>query len=140
MLRFHRGRRPAECRPLVGGRIGRLRFSVTGVGVPGVRAFDYSFRAGYSFGPRADELGYQPINNGRFATRYTSARLGVRRDGLDVSVFVNNLFNSDDRLFQLQNTDTSPLLRETSFRPRTIGLTGYSLLTGNDSHVSPGHR
>lgn len=84
---------------------------------------DYSFRAGYSFGPRADELGYQPINNGRFATRYTSGRLGVRRGGLDVSLFVNNLFNSDDRLFQLQDTDTSPLLREASFRPRTIGVT-----------------
>jgi outer membrane receptor protein involved in Fe transport len=53
---------------------------------------------------------------------FLSARFGVRRGPLDVSLFVNNLLNSDDVVGKLNFAPSQRLLIQT-FRPRTWGLT-----------------
>ena len=53
---------------------------------------------------------------------FVSARFGVRRGPLDVSLFVNNLLNSDDVVGKLNFAPSERLLIQT-FRPRTWGLT-----------------
>jgi iron complex outermembrane recepter protein len=53
---------------------------------------------------------------------FVSARLGVRKGALDVSLFVNNLLNSDDVVGKLNFAPSERLLIQT-FRPRTWGFT-----------------
>ena len=53
---------------------------------------------------------------------FVSARFGVRRGPLDVSLFVNNLLNSDDVVGKLNFAPSERLLIQT-YRPRTWGLT-----------------
>lgn len=53
---------------------------------------------------------------------FVAARLGVRKGGLDVSLFVNNLFDSEAVIGKLNFRPSERLLIQT-FRPRTLGLT-----------------
>lgn len=61
------------------------------------------------------------------AQSLTSLRLGIKRGGLDVSLFVQNLFDTRPRLTVNQDVglgqDGTPLLYVITWRPRTIGLT-----------------
>jgi hypothetical protein len=47
----------------------------------------------------------------------------VRKDEIDASIFVNNVFNSQDRLATTHNTVESGLFRDAYFRARTVGVT-----------------
>lgn len=53
----------------------------------------------------------------------TKVRTGVAFDNWDISLFVNNLFDSHPALVTGHDVPTSPLFYQQSFRPRTIGLT-----------------
>lgn len=50
-------------------------------------------------------------------------RAGSNFDGLDVSVFVDNLFDSKTNFGLNRDTSNSPVFYGGSFRPRTVGLT-----------------
>ncbi len=52
-----------------------------------------------------------------------SARVGARWSGLDVSVFGSNLLNSDTILAQVASLGTPTLYQQSTFRPRTFGVT-----------------
>jgi outer membrane receptor protein involved in Fe transport len=65
---------------------------------------------------------YLPLAVATPATHLFNARLGVLSGRLDVSLFVNNLFNSHPLLAAQQFSPTSSLLTYSSFRPRTVGL------------------
>ena len=43
---------------------------------------------------------------------------------LDLSLFANNLFNAHPLLGRYQDTVASTLFTDTTFRPRTVGVTG----------------
>jgi outer membrane receptor protein involved in Fe transport len=58
------------------------------------------------------------------ATNMVNLRAGVRFTGYDISIFANNLLDSEPALSRYHLLATSPLFTEVSFRPRTIGLTG----------------
>ena len=51
------------------------------------------------------------------------ARIGVRYHKLDLSLFVDNAFNSTDLLSIGRQVRNSDLYRNITFRPRTVGLT-----------------
>ena len=50
-------------------------------------------------------------------------RLGLRPGRWDASLFVDNLLGSHDRTSIFHDVPTSTLVRYTSFRPRTFGVT-----------------
>jgi outer membrane receptor protein involved in Fe transport len=52
-----------------------------------------------------------------------NARAGLTVEKLDLTFFVNNIFNNTQPLSTYQNNGTSNLVTFTTFRPRTMGLT-----------------
>jgi iron complex outermembrane recepter protein len=86
---------------------------------------DYSLRSAYMYGVRPGELNYVYNFAHRPPTRLAGTRVGVRKDDLDLSLFVENLFNSHDQIMSVEeNAVVSPdFVRDQSFRPRTIGVT-----------------
>ena len=82
----------------------------------------YDFNNSYGLRNVAD-YAYDPLQNRIFESSFASARLGLRRGDLDMSVFVDNLFNSTDQMAYTHSTRISALFRALSFRPRTVGLT-----------------
>jgi outer membrane receptor protein involved in Fe transport len=58
----------------------------------------------------------------RPATNQVNARVGLTFDGLDASLFVNNMLNSLPSLGLTRNIN-QPVYTDYTFRPRTVGLT-----------------
>ncbi|SFG00556.1 Outer membrane receptor proteins, mostly Fe transport [Novosphingobium sp. CF614] len=54
---------------------------------------------------------------------FVSARMGARFSGVDLSVFVDNLLNSNDVLARNHDSIGSTLYYDQTYRPRTVGLT-----------------
>jgi outer membrane receptor protein involved in Fe transport len=67
--------------------------------------------------------GYAPLIPANPATNLVNARAGVDLQGVDLSLFANNLFNSHPLLGRYQDTVTSLLFTDTTLRPRTVGVT-----------------
>ncbi|MWV27546.1 TonB-dependent receptor [Aurantiacibacter rhizosphaerae] len=96
------------------------------LGQEGYTRFDYKFQS------KQNDLtpGLNPLNGGadlqllpRQELHLLSLRTGVKTDLLDISLFVNNVFNTHKRLFRQRDVQFSPLFRATSPRPRTGGVT-----------------
>ncbi len=67
---------------------------------------------------------FDPNFHDNHSSNFATARIGVRlNDGLDVSLFATNLFNTRSALTSTHLTPGSPLYFETVYQPRTIGLT-----------------
>ena len=66
--------------------------------------------------------GYNPATAPQDDQHFVSARAGVRKGAVDVSLFVNNLLDSRDIVGRLNFAPSERLLIQT-FRPRTWGLT-----------------
>lgn len=77
-------------------------------------------------GPFASQIptspGYFPQLVPDPPTHLTNLRLGYTRDKMDVSLFVDNLFNTHPLLGQYGFVPTSSLFSYSTFRPRTVGL------------------
>ncbi len=58
------------------------------------------------------------------STSYTSLRAGTKWSGFDVSLFAQNVFNTQPKLSVIDNAGVqSPLFQAITWRPRTIGVT-----------------
>jgi outer membrane receptor protein involved in Fe transport len=95
-------------------------------GQEGYSRFDYKFQSEQT----AATPGLNPLNGGSDLTLFgrqelhqLSLRSGVRMEVFDVSLFVNNVFNTHKALFRQHDTAASPLYRAVTVRPRTFGLT-----------------
>lgn len=84
---------------------------------------DYDFNSGFTLSPFANIISYDPLTRRVDANHFVSARAGIRTGGVDVSLFVQNLLNSTDILQKTHDTTASTLLRLSTYRPRTIGIT-----------------
>lgn len=93
-----------------------------GSGEAYVRA-DYSYESRNKQAPFPDRVDYDPAIPRPPETHLVTLRAGSKFDGLDVSVFVDNLFDSKTNFGLSRDTRTSPIFFGGSFRPRTIGLT-----------------
>lgn len=86
-------------------------------------------RVDYSFARKNTPLaiegtyGYDPDLPALPGTDFLSLRAGARFDGLDLSLFVDNVTNSSDVLARNHDGLGGSLYYLQSFRPRTIGLT-----------------
>lgn len=71
-------------------------------------------------------VSYDPALPPAPATTMVNLRIGTRVAKFDISAFVKNLTNSSTWLSRNHDTVGNPILQDTTFRPRTIGLTvGY---------------
>ncbi len=83
---------------------------------------DYEFSGAYQRGSGPGDVGYDPVISNGSPTHFGDLRSGVRVNGSDISLFVKNVTNSQDRLFQ-SHTVGSTMINSTTYRPREIGLT-----------------
>lgn len=67
--------------------------------------------------------GYDPLIPRTPSTDFVSARIGMVVSGWDVSIFGDNLFDTHRWLSQGREPISSVLFYDTSFRPRTVGMT-----------------
>jgi len=67
---------------------------------------------------------YYPLLTPDPPTHLTNLRLNFTKDKFDLSLFVDNLFNSHPVIGRVDFAPESTLFLEHTFRPRTIGLTG----------------
>lgn len=70
------------------------------------------------------DLAYDPVLTGTGAINFASLRTGVRARGLDISLFVNNIFNDRPSLGLGHELRGLGNVRNVTLRPRTFGLTG----------------
>nr|WP_157190284.1 TonB-dependent receptor [Novosphingobium sp. Rr 2-17] len=85
---------------------------------------DYTFASHqYQFQSDPTSYGYDSGLTALGARNFVSARLGARFSGADLSLFVDNLFNSHDVLARGHDSTGSTLYYDQSYRPRTVGLT-----------------
>ena len=100
-------------------------FAMTGNRKPYLRA-DYQLSTAQSgLQPIQNPLNviYDPTIPSYGETKALSARAGVRWDGLDVSLYGQNLLNNHPLLFTAHDLITSPLYFDTTWRPLTLGVT-----------------
>ena len=67
--------------------------------------------------------GYDPTLTADPAVNVLDLRLGLRRSGLDASLFIDNLLDRQPLLSKAHDTTDSPLFYYHTIRPRTVGLT-----------------
>jgi outer membrane receptor protein involved in Fe transport len=70
-----------------------------------------------------DAYDYDPTLEPNPAINQVNIRAGTRFNGMDISLFVNNLLNAHPALDLAHATVTSPVYVETTIRPLTAGLT-----------------
>jgi iron complex outermembrane recepter protein len=68
-------------------------------------------------------ISYDPWRVNAEAATLLNVRLGFKIGGLDLSAFADNLLNDDARLSRNHDHLNTRLFKDTSLRPRTIGLT-----------------
>ncbi|MBB6253182.1 TonB-dependent receptor [Nitrospirillum iridis] len=115
-----------------GQRIGGPLWSghVYGEGeIPVTEAITGYLRADYSFASKNIQqatqgtYGYDSGLYALGATNYLSLRAGARFSGLDLSLFIDNVTNSNDVLSRNHDGVGGTLYYDQSYRPRTFGLT-----------------
>jgi outer membrane receptor protein involved in Fe transport len=96
---------------------------------------DHQFTSRYHRSVSAGASGYTPDSYAAEATNTTNLRLGVAWDRIDLSAFVNNLFDTDDRILEQTGRTGCTNAACASFntrnylniyntlRPRSVGLT-----------------
>lgn len=82
---------------------------------------DYAYSSSYGTG-NSNDVGYDPIVDSVSQMRLASARVGLRRDGWDLALFVKNIGDSHDTLWARRTVVSSQLLQRETFSPRTSGV------------------
>lgn len=88
----------------------------------GYARLDYTFQSS-GIPPNPDTFGYDAGLTTLPSTDSLSMRLGLKFASLDVSLFANNVTNSNDPLSRSHDSTVSPLYYAQSYQPRTIGVT-----------------
>jgi outer membrane receptor protein involved in Fe transport len=84
---------------------------------------DYSFATDKSAPSLPGSFGFDPDLLALPNTNFVSLRAGARLNGVDLSLFVDNLTNSKDMLARNHDGFGGSLYYIQTYRPRTIGLT-----------------
>jgi iron complex outermembrane recepter protein len=83
----------------------------------------YTSRSPGPFVSQNTELNGYALDAPDPVTHLYNARVGLTVEKLDLTFFMNNVFNNTQPLSKYQNNGGSNLVTYTTFRPRTIGLT-----------------
>ena len=71
-----------------------------------------------------DEVAYAPGRLANPATSLLNTRMGFKWSRVDAGIYVNNFLDSRPTLLRRNNSREDTLIYATTFRPRTIGLSG----------------
>jgi len=106
--------------PWTGNIYGQYGFNMFSHKAFVLASYDFASR-----GPRPDGavFGTDPALFQRPATHFVTGRMGVDFGNFTTSIFVDNLFDSQPQLSHIRDIPSSPLFTDTTFRPRTVGLT-----------------
>jgi hypothetical protein len=90
-------------------------------------------RADYQYSAKQTDITapQNPLNGGSLSavpgvpsTAFTTLRAGVKWAGFDVSLFAQNLFNTQPKLSEVvDGPNGAPLFQAITWRPRTVGVT-----------------
>lgn len=89
----------------------------------GYARIDYQFAGPYYRTGSADTFSYNPYTRDAPATNFVTLRGGWKKEGWDISLFIDNVLNSRTSLYRYQDVVGSPGLRDLTFRPLTVGIT-----------------
>jgi iron complex outermembrane receptor protein len=98
-----------------------------GGGITGyARAEDeiHSHNPGPFYSQHSDDAFYAPARVADPTTNLLNTRAGLRWSRVEVGLYVNNLLDSQPTLLRRNNASQNTLIYATTFRPRTIGLSG----------------
>jgi len=90
--------------------------------VPAFARADYQYTSGYTRGYVPGDISYSARINDIDAQNVVSLRLGVRPGRAEIALFANNLFDERPVIFRYEDLPGGVAYRETSIRPRTIGV------------------
>ncbi|WP_432788065.1 TonB-dependent receptor [Novosphingobium rhizosphaerae] len=105
-----------------GHAYGNYEAPITGE-ISGYARVDYTFTSDDTIPSAVGTFGYDSSLYALPGRDYVQLRMGLRKGGVDLSLFVDNLTNSRDLLSRGHDSSTGTLFYEQSYRPRTIGLT-----------------
>jgi outer membrane receptor protein involved in Fe transport len=97
-------------------------FSLT-TDASGYARIDYQFSGPYYRTGSDVTFAYNPNTRNAPATNFVSLRAGAKKAGWDISFFIDNVLNNHVSLYRYQDTMISPGLRDTTYRPITVGFT-----------------
>jgi iron complex outermembrane receptor protein len=89
----------------------------------GYARIDYQFAGPYYRTGSSDTFSYNPYTRDAPATNFVTLRGGWKKEGWDVSLFIDNVLNSRVSLYRYQDVVGSPGLRDITYRPLTVGIT-----------------
>jgi len=84
----------------------------------------HSHNPGPFYSQHTDDAFYAPGRIANPVTHLLSARAGLKWSRVEVGLHVNNLLDSQPTLLRRNNSREDTLIYATTFRPRTIGLSG----------------
>jgi len=93
--------------------------------VDGYFRFDYTFQ-GKGIPQNPNDFGYDPGLSTLPGNNTLALRFGTRFANFDVSLFANNVTNSDTVLARAHDTTTTTLYYAQTYQPRTIGVTAQA--------------
>ncbi|MBC2665179.1 TonB-dependent receptor [Novosphingobium flavum] len=89
----------------------------------GYARVDYTFTSTDTIPSAVGTFGYDAALYALPGKDYVQLRVGLRKGGVDASLFIDNLTNSRDLLGRGHDSSTGTLFYAQSYRPRTFGLT-----------------
>jgi outer membrane receptor protein involved in Fe transport len=89
----------------------------------GYARVDDQFSGSYYRSGNASTFSYNPYTRDAPRTNFVTLRAGWKRQGWDVSVFIDNVTNTHVSLYRYEDVVGSPGLRDITFRPLTAGIT-----------------
>jgi iron complex outermembrane recepter protein len=84
----------------------------------------HSHNPGPFYSDHPDDVAYAPGRVANPATNLLNVRAGLKWSRVDVGLYVDNLLDSQPTLLARNNATADTLFYATTFRPRTIGLSG----------------
>jgi iron complex outermembrane receptor protein len=84
----------------------------------------HSHNPGPFYSQHPDDAFYAPARIANPATHLLGARAGLKWSRVEVGLHVDNLLDSQPTLLRRNNSREDTLIYATTFRPRTIGLSG----------------
>jgi len=89
----------------------------------GYARFDDQFGGSYYRTGNSETFSYNPYTRDAPATNFVTLRAGWKREGWDVSLFIDNVTNTHVSLYRYEDVVGSPGLRDITYRPLTVGIT-----------------
>jgi iron complex outermembrane recepter protein len=83
---------------------------------------NYTYNSKYTNGTGPGTISFDPLAEGRDAINQLNGRVGLTGNGVDISLFVNNILNASPIVGTVHQTVETNWYRDYTIRPRTFGF------------------